>query len=68
MLKTTQKDDFKSVNIEMSEEIGFVTEVSGRDTIILCDLNALNKVRDEGDSTRLPAGQIGAIVKIKVNK
>lgn len=54
--------------LEIPKEIGFVTQVSGRGTIILCDINALNKSRDADDSSQLPAGQIGAIVKIKVNK
>jgi len=68
MLKKNDSEKANSVALEIPEEIGFVTQVSGRDTVVLCDINNLNKVRDEGDSSRLPAGQIGAIVKIKVNK
>ncbi|PHZ86189.1 ATP-binding protein [Paremcibacter congregatus] len=49
-------------------EVGFVTKVSGRDTVVLCDIETLNRHRDEDESSCLPAGQIGAIVKIKVSK
>jgi len=48
-------------------EIGFVTEVSGRDTVVLCDIEVLNKSRDMDESGLMPGGQIGAIVKIKVH-
>ena len=68
MLEKSKNTESSPVAIEISEEIGFVTQVSGRDTVVLCDINALNKSRDADDSSRLPAGQIGAIVKIKVNK
>lgn len=48
-------------------EIGFVTEVSGQDTVVLCDIEVLNKSRDMDESGLMPGGQIGAIVKIKVH-
>ncbi len=68
MHKKTQKKATKPTTVEVPREIGFVTMVNGRDTTVLCNINELNKSRDLGDSPLLPAGQIGAIVKIKVNK
>ena len=54
--------------LEVPKEIGFVTRASGQDTVVLCDINELNNSTGGDDSSRLPAAQIGAIVKIKVNK
>jgi len=68
MLNETPKDKINPLALEVSREIGFVTLVNGRETVVLCDINELNKSRDSDDSTRLPGGQIGAIVKVKVNK
>ncbi len=68
MTKKTASKKTNPVIVEIPKEIGFVTQVSGKDTIVLCDVNELNKSRHADDSSRLPAGQIGAIVKIKVNK
>ncbi|MCK5423894.1 MAG: DUF87 domain-containing protein [Emcibacter sp.] len=68
MLVDQSKDKAPSVTIELSEEIGFVTQVSGTGLAVSCEINALHKSMDVGDSSRMPAGLIGAIVKIKVNK
>jgi len=68
MLKNNSPDKQSQVVPEISQEIGFVTLVNGNDTVVLCDINNLIKPRDMDDSPLLPAGQIGAIVKIKVNK
>ena len=68
MLENIPKNEIDPVILEIPKEIGFVTQVNGRDTVVLCDILTLNKSRDADDSSRLPAGQIGAIVKIKVNK
>jgi len=68
MADNISTDKLTPLNLEPSMEIGFVTQVSGQDTIVLCDIGKLNNNRNDDDSARLPAGQIGAIVKIKVNK
>lgn len=68
MSRNTPNKETHPAIVELPREIGFVTQVNGRDTVVLCDINALNKTLDVDDSSRLPAGQIGAIVKIKVNK
>jgi len=64
----TSKDGTNPLQVEVPREIGFVTRVNSRTAVVLCAINILNESRDTGDSSRLPAGQIGAIVKIRVNK
>lgn len=64
----TSKDGTNPLQVEVPREIGFVIRVNSRTAVVLCAINTLNESRDTGDSSRLPAGQIGAIVKIRVNK
>tara|TARA_B100001939_G_scaffold347854_1_gene370958 strand:+ start:8615 stop:10279 length:1665 start_codon:yes stop_codon:yes gene_type:complete len=66
-LNEKQSEKLNRLALEMSKEIGFVTEVSGSGAVALCSVKALNQSLQKDDST-LPAGQIGATVKIKVNK
>jgi len=68
MLKKKIPEKKIPLDIEISKEIGFVTLVNGHDTVVLCEIEELNKSRNLDDSSLLPAGQIGAIVKIKVSK
>jgi len=64
----TSKDGTNPLQVEVPREIGFVTRVNSRMAVVLCAINTLSESQDTGDSSRLPAGQIGAIVKIRVNK
>ncbi len=64
----TSKDGTNPLQVEVPREIGFVTRVNSRMAVVLCAINTLSESRDTGDSSHLPAGQIGAIVKIRVNK
>jgi len=68
MEQQIKKDITRPAIMEMPEEIGFVIEVSGRDAVVLCEVDALNRQMEQDDSQTLPAGQIGAIVKLKVSK
>ncbi|MCF6214581.1 MAG: DUF87 domain-containing protein [Emcibacter sp.] len=68
MLKNKAPDNQPDTALEIPKEIGSVTLVNGNDTVALCDVNDLKIAMGMDDSPLLPAGQIGAIVKIKVNK
>jgi len=68
MSKNETSDKKPETGLEIPKEIGSVTLVNGNDTVVLCDINDLKKTLGMDDSPLLPAGQIGAIVKIKVNK
>ncbi len=68
MVNETEKVENPYIARGALHEIGFVTQVNGKNTAVLCELSELNKSAEMDDSSRLPAGQIGAIVKIKVNK
>lgn len=68
MPKEKSKNKISPVIVELTEEIGFVTQVSGTGIVVLCNTKILHKTMDSDDSPRMPAGLIGAIVKIKVNK
>ncbi|MCF8475343.1 MAG: DUF87 domain-containing protein [Emcibacter sp.] len=68
MLENKMNKVSHSTALNVAEQIGFVTYVNGREAVILCDIKSLNKIRDTDDQSHLPAGQIGAIIKIKVNK
>ena len=67
LLDEKQTERLNKLALELSHEIGFVTEVSGNGVVALCAVRALNRALEADDST-LPPGQIGAIVKIKVIK
>ncbi|WP_417317339.1 ATP-binding protein [Emcibacter sp.] len=67
LLNEKQTEQLSKLALELSQEIGFVTEVSGNGVVALCAVEALNRSLEKDDST-LPPGQIGAIVKIKVIK
>lgn len=63
-----QQSRVEQVQAERPREIGFVTEVGGNGVSVLCKIDALNSLSDDDKGSGLPAGQIGATVKIKVSK
>ena len=55
--------------IEPTREIGFITEVSGRDIKAMCDLEVLRNMSNaDSEEAEFSPGQIGTILKIKVTK
>jgi len=68
LLNQEQKETLERLHDEIQLELGFVTEVSGNSATILCDNSLMNRRGAEGTSAAMPSGQIGGIVKIKVEK
>ena len=59
--------EFKSRGLGV--EIGYVTQVSGNSTQILCDIAVLNELSQaHTDGAEFSPGQIGTVLKIKVAK
>ena len=55
-----------SLHVDVPVAIGYITRVNGAGAVLRCPLERF--ITDESDDDMLPAGQIGAMVKVKVDK